>query len=214
MTSSRPSWRALYERRLQMRQRYKSVWQIPLQRRALDVIRRHVRERDRVLDVGGSAKFWERRREKLPALDVKTLNIDPEEQCDYRSLDEVDGEFDVVLMTEMIEHVPAEEGMKLLRDVRPHLKPGGKIIITTPNIQHPSRFWDTTHVTPWRYDELGAALMAAGYDVVEVWRLYNAGALDRWFRRAIGVWLHRYLDIDFALSIAIVAAAAAAEQDT
>ena len=199
------SWRSLYELRLQMRDRHPSVWTIPIQRRAVDLIRRHASNGQTVLDIGGGEKFWERRRHKLPDLDVKTLNVDPEEPCDYRGLDEVDATFDLVLMLEMIEHVPLEAGVGLLADARERLKPDGKLIVATPNIHHPNRFWDTTHVTPWRYDELGAALLGTGYNVVEVWRLYNAGALDRWLRRSIGVWLHRYLGVDFATSIAVVA---------
>ena len=205
MTDLSKSWRLLYELRLQMRKRYRNVWRIPLKRRAVDVVRRHARDGMAVLDVGGSHKFWEGRRGRLPALDVKTLNIDPEEQCEYRSLDEVADTFDLVLMLETIEHLTLDEGLEMLGRLRGRVKPEGKLIVTTPNIFHPDRFMDTTHITPWRYDELGAAVMGRGFEVTEVWRLYNANALDRWTRKTIGVWLHRYLGIDFAPSIAVVA---------
>ncbi len=201
------SWRALYERRQEIRRRYKTIWSVPLERRVEDVIRRRASAGASVLDIGGAAKFWERRADKLPDLRVKTLNIDPEEECDYRSLDEAPGGFDLVLMVEMIEHVSLAEGVELLRDARSHLKPGGELIVTTPNIHHPTRFWDATHVTPWRYDELGGALLALDYRVLEVWRLYNAPALERALRRSVGVWLHRYLGVDFAPSVALVAQA-------
>ena len=207
------SWRTYQNFRLDMRRRYKSVWRIPLQRRAVDVIGRHAADGMSCLDVGGSERSWQGMRERLPDLQVKTLNIDPEDRCDYRSLDDVDQAFDLVLMIEMIEHVPLEQGLDMLRKIRPLLKPNGKLVVTTPNLFHPNRFWDATHITPYRYDELGAALLATGYDVVELWRLHNEATLPRWFRRAVGVWLHRYLGVDFALSIAAVGSPAGADRE-
>lgn len=200
------SWRAFYDLRMQIRGRYPNVWHIPLQRRATDVILRHVSEGQSCLDIGGSARFWQGMQRRLPRLDCKTLNVDPQAECDYRDLSEVEETFDVVTMLEIIEHVPLQEGLAMLRQAHGVLKPGGKLIVTTPNLFHPNRFWDATHVTAYRYDELGAALLSAGFQVLELWRLYNAAFLTRWFRRTIGVWLHRYLDVDFAPSVAAVAA--------
>jgi len=198
------SWRSFYEKRMVIRRRYPRVWSIPLERRALDVVRLHVTEGQSCLDIGGSARFWEGMEHRLPPLEAKTLNVDPSERCDYRSLDEVDELFDVVIMLEMIEHVPLHRGLTMLSQARERLKPGGKIIVTTPNLFHPHRYWDATHVAPYRYDELGAALLSTGFEVIEMWRLYNAAFVGRWFRRLVGQWLNRYLDVDFALSVAAV----------
>lgn len=198
------SWRAFYDLRIEVRQRYRSVWRLPLQRRASDVILRHVSEGQSCLDIGGSARFWQGLERRLPRLNCKTLNVDPEAECDYRDMGEVHEKFDLVTMLEVIEHVPLKQGIAMLEQARDALKPGGKLIVTTPNLHHPNRFWDATHVTAYRYDELGAALMGSGFELVELWRLYNAALLTRWFRRTVGVWLHRYLDVDFAASIAAV----------
>ena len=209
------SWRAFYDLRLEVRRRYPNIWKVPLERRATDVIRRHVAGGMACLDVGGSAKFWQGLQHRLPPLECKTLNIDPGEDRDYSSFDEIHEQFDVVLMLEMIEHVTLTQAIDMLRQARGLLKPGGKIIVTTPNLCHPNRFWDAVHVTPYRYDELGAVLLGTGFQVTELWRLYNAALLTRWFRKAIGVWLHRYLDVDFAVSVAAVAVPAdPASEDT
>lgn len=198
------SWRSFYDLRLKIRKRYPSVWRIPLARRATDIIACHVADGQSCLDIGGSARFWQGMRRRLPNLTAKTLNVDPEAECDYRSLADVQGSFDAVTMLEVIEHMPLEDGIAVLEQARSKLKPNGKVIVTTPNLSHPHRFWDATHITAYRYDELGAALLGTGFELVGLWRLYNAAFLDLWFRRTVGVWLHRYLDIDFAPSIAAV----------
>jgi ubiquinone/menaquinone biosynthesis C-methylase UbiE len=50
--------------------------------------------------------------------------------CDARNIPVPDGEFDVVLSTEMLEHVP--EPGKVVAEFSRILKPGGKLILTAP----------------------------------------------------------------------------------
>src|SRR5262245_17012674 len=49
-------------------------------------------------------------------------------------LREFEGQFDIVSMHHIIEHVETAEGLKLLRAAHSCLKPGGRIIIQTPNM--------------------------------------------------------------------------------
>jgi SAM-dependent methyltransferase len=50
--------------------------------------------------------------------------------CDAGSIPVADGTFDVVLCTEMLEHVP--EPLKVLAEFARILKPGGRLILTAP----------------------------------------------------------------------------------
>jgi SAM-dependent methyltransferase len=94
---------------------------------------------------------------------------------DLRHLDELGsdlGQFDQVLCFETIEHIPDDE--KLVRDLAGLLKPGGRILVTTP-FEGRRPWWgdpeveeeDGGHVR-WGYshDELRALLGAHGITVV------------------------------------------------
>ena len=52
-----------------------------------------------------------------------------------------DASFDIVNMMEVIEHIPAEQGVHTLRDLRRILRPGGILLISTPNYPI-KRFYD------------------------------------------------------------------------
>lgn len=51
-------------------------------------------------------------------------------ECDITDIPVADSSYDVILCTEVIEHVP--EPIKVLAEMRRILKPGGKLIITAP----------------------------------------------------------------------------------
>lgn len=52
-----------------------------------------------------------------------------------------DASFDIVNMMEVIEHIPAEQGARTVRDLRRILRPGGMLLISTPNYPI-KRFYD------------------------------------------------------------------------
>ncbi len=64
------------------------------------------------------------------------------EVADAMQLDLGEERFDVILATEIIEHV--EDPGRLLRSLAKHLAPGGRLLITTPNPHHSaqlSKIW-------------------------------------------------------------------------
>jgi SAM-dependent methyltransferase len=95
-----------------------------------------------------------------------------------------DGEFDVVVCVEGIEHV--ENPFHLLREFRRVLRPGGRLIVTTPNVLSlPSRlrvlttglapyfdfdYWlrSTGHISPISAPQLNAALDRSGFSIASV----------------------------------------------
>lgn len=56
---------------------------------------------------------------------------------DCRSLPFPDGSFDMVVASEIIEHLTKEDGEKLLTEAKRVLQPGGKLIISTPIRKNP-----------------------------------------------------------------------------
>ena len=109
---------------------------------------------------------------------------------------------------EVIEHVSLEDGLELLDALRRRLRPGGRLVLTTPNVFVSGQFHrDATHRTAFAYDELGGALLAAGFapEGLDLYRVYNDGLLGKLAHRVLFYPWHRALGVDFAPSIAAVA---------
>jgi 2-polyprenyl-3-methyl-5-hydroxy-6-metoxy-1,4-benzoquinol methylase len=91
-----------------------------------------------------------------------------------------DASFDIVTSVELIEHISSEESGLLLKDCLRVLKPGGKIIVTTPNY---ACFWpvlefalnrsakvsyEDQHITKYKPRRLRETLETAGFSGVKV----------------------------------------------
>jgi 2-polyprenyl-3-methyl-5-hydroxy-6-metoxy-1,4-benzoquinol methylase len=134
------------------------------------------------------------------------MDVDKEKFHDFYSLDEIRGTFDVILLFEVIEHLELQEGVQLLKKIYDLLDEGGRLILSTPNTFNPGRFWrDATHRVAYCYDELGGILLAHGFHIRAMYRTYS-DAIHRYLWRVyVMSHLHRYLGIDFAQSILVVA---------
>ena len=77
------------------------------------------------------------------------------------------GRFDAVVMNDLVEHIPHERVLELLRRARAALRDGGRLIVRTPNMASLlagyGRHNDFTHVTGFTAESLRAALLAAGF---------------------------------------------------
>ena len=100
------------------------------------------------------------------------------------------GSADIVLLIHALEHF--ENGLRLLEGIRPALRPGGAIVIVTPNWRARTtvqRFFDDyTHRRPYTAESLRGVLTAAGFKLRVLLR-HNVGyglgrtPLWRWFPR-------------------------------
>jgi 2-polyprenyl-3-methyl-5-hydroxy-6-metoxy-1,4-benzoquinol methylase len=125
---------------------------------------------------------------------------------DYYALDDVKEPFDVVFLFEVIEHLDLEEGLNMFKKIHLILKEGGYLILSTPNTFNPGRFWrDATHRVAYCYDELGGILLGQSFKIKGMYRTYNDAFHRYLFRVYVMSSLYRYLGIDFAKSILIVA---------
>ncbi len=82
--------------------------------------------------------------------------------------------FDVVIMNDLIEHIPKDEILPLLDLIRKKLKTKGKLIIKTINCANPvtgpsSRYLDFTHTTGFTEESLSQVLNMVGFEKVTVY---------------------------------------------
>lgn len=204
------AWSGLYACRQQVKADYPDIWSLPLVKKEMDRLLPNVAEGFSVLEIGaGDRRFWKKIQAKRKNVVYRSMDVDRTTQQDFYALDEIHGSFDLIFAFELIEHLTPEEGLALVNALRTHLSPQGVLLLGTPNLYHPHRYFgDLTHKTPYKYEELGALLRLGGYTKLRFFRVYNDAWLRRLFRVHVGVWLHRYLDIDFAGTVLVEASLA------
>ncbi len=201
------SWSKLFEYRDKFHKQYPEVWDLKILRKRFPFILKNIKEGEKILDVGAYDRAIEGRLKRhLPNILYKSVDIDRQKFHDFYSLDDVNETFDLVFLFEVIEHLTIEEGINVLRKIYNLLNPEGRLILSTPNIFNPGRFWrDASHKQAYCYDELAGILLAQGYEIKEIYRTYNDALHKYLFRVYIMSHIHRYLGIDFAKSILILA---------
>jgi len=201
------SWSQRFEHRERIHERYPDIWDLKILRKRFPLMIEMIREGESVLDIGASNRNLEGRlKRRFPALRYRSMDIDRKQFHDFYSLEEIRESFDVVFLFEVIEHLGLEEGDRLVQKIYDLLNPGGRLVLTTPNVFNPSRYWrDATHQVAYCYDELGGLLIARRFQIRAMYRTYSDAFLRYLFRVHVMAPLHRYLGIDFAKSILIVA---------
>ncbi len=201
------SWSKLFDYRGQIHQMYHDIWDIKILRKRFPLMVKSIQDGEKILDIGASNRdLQERLRRHFPKLIYKSMDIDQEQFHDFYSLEEIQESFDVVFLFEVIEHLGLEEGVQLLKRIYQLLNEGGRLILTTPNVFNPTRFWrDATHKVAYCYDELGGLLLAQGFQIKVMYRTYSDAFHRYLFRLYVMAPLHRYLGIDFAKSILVIA---------
>ncbi|MDB6167534.1 MAG: methyltransferase family protein [Verrucomicrobia bacterium] len=107
-------------------------------------------------------------------------------------------EYDLVLMMDVLEHLPREDDRRLLQAIRDALTPGGRLLCTTPNANSPLsnhwRYLDYTHETSFTVESIDYLLAHAGLRLVaarplefclrpRLWFLPGRSTLRWWFLR-------------------------------
>jgi hypothetical protein len=172
-----------------------------------------------LLDVGaGDLRVMKKFRAAGYQGEYHTLDVGGEFAYDYRDLSEVRRRYGAVVCLDVIEHLPLERGLAMVRRMAELLEPGGALVLQTPNaraVPHPSS-WDMTHVHIYNLPDLWAFLTSlgletAGYRVVfEGPSTPLAGRPKEWAKRYA---LTRWLGCDYAQNIAAVSRKPA-ESDT
>lgn len=170
-----------------------------------------VRNASSLLDVGaGDLRIMRKFQAAGFAGEYHTQDIGTEGRYTYRDVGEVKRKYGAILCLDMIEHLPLQEGLSMLRTVVALLEPGGALVIQTPNAAYlpDPRSWDMTHIHLYNAGDLWAWLTCEGLETT----VYRVTIRDEHpgpivsARLAITDYLKRkILGCDFASNIAAVA---------
>jgi SAM-dependent methyltransferase len=200
-------WSEQLRLRERVHQKYPDVWALKIVKKRLPIILKYLKDGEALLEVGASYRDLEGRiRKHYPRVLYKSLDIDPSYSHDYSSFEEIKEPFDMVVLFEVIEHLTLDEGREMVRNIYQILKPGGRVILTTPNVYTPGRYWkDATHRTAYHYEELGGLLLYRDFEILEICRVFNKPLLSFLTKVYLFFPVFRFLGIDFTKSILIVA---------
>ena len=131
--------------------------------------------------------------------DVTGLDISPEqvELSHARGFDNMqcaDGlefllgcsrEFGLIVMSDVLEHLPKAQVLETLVQANAHLRAGGRIILRVPNMSNPlnvrTRYVDLTHEVGFSKETLQQVLRVAGFEVETVHGAFQTH--QRWWMR-------------------------------
>lgn len=197
----------MFQKRSAVRHQFGGLWKLPIASRYHVVLDRELDSQQSLLEIGAGARGLKNKLRKMGyQINYKSCDIDRTHAHDYYDLDEIDETFDMICMFEIIEHITPEQAFDMLGKCIDRLNPGGKILITTPNIYYPPGYLrDATHITPWCYDELGGMTALVGFEPKSIFRLYKDSLLKAFLRRVVFYPLFRVLNLDFAPQIIVVA---------
>jgi SAM-dependent methyltransferase len=200
-------WSEQFRFREEVHQRYPEIWDLTIVKKRFPIILKYLRDGEAVLEIGAANRTLEGRIKKVcPHVLYQSMDIDPTYPHDYKSFGEIEIPFDMVLLFEVIEHLDLDEGKEMVRNIYQILKPGGRMILTTPNVYTPGRYWkDVTHRTAYHYEELGGLLLQQKFEIVEIRRMFNEPVIHFFLKVYLFSSLFRFLGIDFAKSILMVA---------
>ncbi len=197
----------LFKGRQEGFQKFGNIYRLPIIRSPYDYLSTTYQS-GLVLDVGAGSDLYIK---NLLHLDEKTyysLDNDLSGAFNYHKTSDIPHgmQFEWIIMNQLIEHLTINQAVELLSELINFLHPDGRVLITTPNIFHPNRYWgDPTHVTPWGHNALYGLLTGVGYKVPQIYRYSkNRRPLDpfSWMIERIVRSLYR---IDWCDSIMVIA---------
>jgi len=96
---------------------------------------------------------------------------------------------DALVLIDVLEHFPLEEGLAFLKESRRVIAPQGRIILQTPNASGlfgiNTFVADPTHATPWNELRLVAALRGSGFTTINCLPMQLPASLGNLFREAL-----------------------------
>jgi methionine biosynthesis protein MetW len=174
-------------------------WETRPPRKLVELFERHVAPGHRCLDVGcgdgGTSGVWlQQHAAQYVGVDISKSAVRAacERGLDARVIDDdaslpfADGSFDVAVCIEVLEHLFAPQ--KTLSEIRRVLRPGGRVVVTVPNIAHwrnrldlavlgrfnprgdsrsPTEPWRDPHLRFFTLGSLAALLEQDGFEIVE-----------------------------------------------
>ena len=121
-----------------------------------------------ILDVGaGDLSIARKFKSAGYSGEYHTLDPGQEYRHTYKDLAEVSGKYGAIVCMDVIEHMPLQQGLRMLIKMVELLEPGGVMVIQTPNarcIRNPAS-WDMTHLQCYNAHDLWAYMEGLGLTV-------------------------------------------------
>ena len=172
------------------------------------LLRRELSRAASILDVGAGDRRYERVfcELGLSAL-YSSADLDTSFRHDYSDFLDIRDRFDAITMFELLEHMPADAGLRFMEHAVELLTDNGVLILSTPNPHHPNHIWriEVTHVRPWPAPDLHGALRLAGFPTVEVYRQHLVTTGRRRLLKPVQKAMYRLMDLDHAQGLIVVA---------
>jgi len=134
-------------------------------------------------------------------------NIQQADMFDY--LKNKKGNFDLIFMRDIIEHIGKEDVLKVLEIIFSSLKSGGALIIQTPNAGSPLfgrlRYGDFTHESSFTADSLYQILIMTGFCEIQT---YPAGPVIHGLKSFIRYILWRLIQLGIRFYLIVEAGSA------
>lgn len=209
MTDARPplSYHALQTGRKVCSRRWGSFQDLPIVESAYRRCRELYAELGGpVLDVGAGVDKPLQHVLGIAPPEYASLDDDPDGVFDYRRAEDLPAgrAFRLIVANQFFEHLSIEQTFSILARLAAGLAPGGKLLITVPNIAHPNRFWAVTHVTPWDFMSLCALLELSGLRCVEIARYNKVPGPQTDEERRLAALMARLYRMDWCDSILVV----------
>lgn len=153
---------------------------------------------------------------KIHAFDLDSVNV---HQCHklgfkfveqgnlYKKLNQFKDEmFDVIIMNDIIEHIPREKTLEVLETIKKKLKPEGILIIKTVNCNNvygiSSYFSDFTHLVGYTSEKIRHVGMLSGFKNITVYNLYLCSGFELidFFFKILFIFSYKFKRIFFILN--------------
>lgn len=176
------------------------------------IIYNSVQKAQMLLDVGaGNLRIRDKLRASGLQAVYKTLDIGSDFLYDYKSIEEVQENFNAILFLDVLEHLDLRHGLETLQKLVNRLSPEGVLVVQTPNARciRSSAAKDMTHIHSYNLSDLYSHLITLGLNVQGyrvAFREQPSPSISWKFKYLLGAWITtRLLGADFADNILLVA---------
>lgn len=197
----------LYFWRRECHVRFGPILQLPVVSSIYEEIRR-LHSGGPILDIGAGSDKPLQKILGLTAPPYFSLDVDPEGEFDYGGFEDIPPatNFDLVVMSQLLEHLSIPEAWATLQGARQVVSTDGALVVGVPNAHHPVRFHSTiTHITNWPYNDLYAMLREAGFIVRRLLRTNKSPLTHNPLKAWIVMLVCRELRIDWCDSLILTA---------
>jgi SAM-dependent methyltransferase len=199
-------WGEFSRHRVPFTQRWPTVFHLPLVKDHHQLARRSCGQVRSLLDVGATERLHENAvRAAWPGIDYRSFDVDRTHRHDYHDFAEIDRQFDLVTLLEVLEHLEPKLAVEVVRQCFRLTRPGGHLLVSVPNVFRPGVQQEWTHIAALPYQDLGALLRLAGFEVITGARVYYATWRGRLLHAGLLHALHRFLCVDYAHAIVMLA---------